>query len=91
VKTGRAREQSSHNEVVSRPSPMEFELAYQVRVAIDCIRFPIKATGQSAELPDQLLDLNLQLLGALDRLQSAEQFATEISVSPPKRRLGNRA
>jgi len=73
MKTGLAREQSSQNGVVSRPSPMEFELAYQVRVAIDCIRFSIKAKGQSAEQPDQLLQGNLQLLDALDRLQSAER------------------
>ncbi len=74
MKTGLgAREQSSQNEMVSRPSPMEFELAYQVRIAIDCIRFSIKATEQSAGQPEQLLQGNLQLLDALDRLQSAER------------------
>jgi hypothetical protein len=73
MKTGPAREEPSQIEVVSRPSPMEFELAYQVRVAIDCIRFSIKATEQSAEQPGQLLQANLQLLDALDRLQSAER------------------
>jgi hypothetical protein len=73
MKTGLARERSSQNEVVSRPSPMEFELAYQVRVAIDRIRFSIKATEQSAGQPDQLLQGNLLLLDALDRLQTAER------------------
>ena len=57
----------------------EFELAYQVRVAIDCIRFAIKATGQSVEEPNEIRQATLrqeasfQLIDALDRLQSAER------------------
>ena len=35
-------------QVKFRPSPIEFEMAYQVRVAIDRIRFAIKATDQFA-------------------------------------------
>jgi hypothetical protein len=64
-----------HNEATR---PDGFELAYQVLVAIDCIRFSIKLTGQSGEEPNYLRQVNLReeasfhLLDALDRLQSAE-------------------
>ena len=34
--------------------PGGFELAYQVRVAIDCIRFAVKATKQSVEEPNEI-------------------------------------
>ncbi len=57
----------------SRPSPIEFEMAYQVRVAIDRIRFAIKTTEQSAGNPRQLQEAGLQLLDALDRLESADR------------------
>lgn len=60
--------------VRSRPSPMEFEMAYQIRVAIDCIRFAIRATEQSSrQPPPQLQEASLQLLDALDRLESADR------------------
>lgn len=70
--------------------PAEFELAYRVRVAMDCIRFAVKASEQSAEEPNDLRqsslrqEANLQLLDALDRLKSAEmnfqrQFRTNSS------------
>jgi hypothetical protein len=55
------------------PSLIEFEMAYQVRVAIDRIRFAIKATNQFAHHPRQLPEAGLQLLDALDRLESAER------------------
>jgi hypothetical protein len=73
IATPRAHEVSSPDQLASRPSPVEFELAYQVRVAIDCIRFSIKATEQSVKQPDQLVEASLQLLDALDRLRSAER------------------
>ena len=57
----------------SRPSPHEFEMAYQARVAMDRIRFAIKATEQSAQHPEQLQEAGFQLLDALDRLESAER------------------
>ena len=57
----------------SRPSVREFEMAYQVRVAIDRIRFAIKATDQFASHPHQLQEAGLQLLDALDRLESADR------------------
>ncbi len=55
------------------PSPIEFEMAYQVRVAIDRIRFAIKVTDQFAHYLRQLQEAGLQLLDALDRLESAER------------------
>jgi hypothetical protein len=60
-------------QVKIRPSPIEFEMAYQVRVAIDRIRFAIRATDQFAHYPQHLQEAGLQLLDALDRLESAER------------------
>jgi hypothetical protein len=47
-------------------------MAYQIRVAIDRIRFALEATDQFARHPGQLQQVGLQLLHALDRLESAE-------------------
>ena len=75
--TGLAPLVSWQNDEATRPG--EFELAYQVRVAIDCIRFAIKATEQSVDEPNEIRqaslrqEANLQLVDALDRLQSAER------------------
>ena len=55
-----------------RPSPGEFEMAYQARVAIDRIRFAIKATESTRERPEELREAGMQLLDALDRLEAAE-------------------
>ena len=57
----------------SCPTPMEFEMAYQGRVAIDRIRFAINHTEQFAPHTDQMRDANLQLLDALQRLESADR------------------
>lgn len=76
IPTGLSPLVSQHNDKATRPG--EFELAYQVRVAIDCIRFAVKATEQSAEEPNEVRQVslrqeaNFQLLDALDRLKSAE-------------------
>ncbi len=59
-------------EAHSRPSALEFELAYQARVAIDRIRFAIKATENRSQ-PEQLREAGMQLLDALDRLEAAER------------------
>ncbi len=56
-----------------RPTPMEFELAYQARVAMDRIRFAIKHTEQFAPHTDPMQEIGLQLLDALERLESAER------------------
>ena len=55
------------------PSPGEFEMAYQARVAMDRIRFAIKATEMSREQSEPLKDAAMQLLDALDRLDAAER------------------
>ena len=57
----------------SRPSLGEFEMAYQARVAIDRIRFAIRATESTKEQTEQLREAGMQLLDALDRLEAAER------------------
>ena len=59
-------------QVRSQPTAFEFEMAYQARVAIDRIRFAIKLTEQFVHNPQQLKEVGLHLLDALDRLQSAD-------------------
>jgi hypothetical protein len=59
--------------VLSRLSPAEFEMAYQVRVAIDRIKFAVRATEQREKQAQELEEVCLQLLDALDRLESAER------------------
>ena len=56
-------------EVRSRPSPCEFEMAYQARVAMDRIRFAIKHTEMFSKGCIQLREAHLQLIDALDRLE----------------------
>src|SRR6516225_9151633 len=56
-----------------QPTPMEFEMAYQARVAIDRIRFAIKHTEQFAPSTDQMRDVGLQLLDALHRLEAVDR------------------
>ena len=57
----------------SRPSPIEFEMAYQARVAIDRIKFAIKHTELFAPRTDTIREAGLQLLDALERLESVER------------------
>ena len=57
----------------SRPTQMDFEMAYQVRVAIDRIKFAIKRTEEFGPRTDQVQEVGLQLLDALERLQSADR------------------
>ena len=60
-------------EARSRPSPIEFEMAYQVRIAIERIRFAIRHVEQYSSSRDQIRDACMQLLDALDRLQSSDR------------------
>ncbi len=60
-------------ELKSKPSPSEFEMAYQARVAIDRIRFAIKHAEQFGKHSQVMREASLQLLDALDRLESAER------------------
>ena len=57
------------SEAHSRPSPMEFEMAYQARVAMDRIRFAIKHADQFSTPCGQMRDASMQLLEALERLE----------------------
>lgn len=59
--------------VARRDSPMEFEMAYQARIACDRIRFAIRNTEEFSGHSAQLREANLQLLDALDRLESADR------------------
>ena len=78
-------------EVSSRPSPIEFEMAYQARVAIDRIRFAIKHTEQFCPKSDPLREAGLQLLDALDRLREVDRRFQRRSRMQPEARSGNRA
>lgn len=63
----------------SRTTPVEFELAYQARVAMDQIRFAIKHTEQFAPRTEQMQEAGMQLLDALQRLETAERGFQEQS------------
>ena len=63
--------------IESRPSQVDFELAYQARTACDRIRFAIKNTEQCGTHSPHVREANLQLLDALDRLESAERHFQE--------------
>jgi hypothetical protein len=56
----------------TQPTAMEFELAYQARVAIDRIRFAIQHTEQTSQT-NNTRELTMQLLDALERLESSER------------------
>jgi hypothetical protein len=73
-------------DVQSRPSAMEFEMAYQARVAIDRIKFAIKHTERFAEPCIQAREAGLQLLDALERLESLDRrFQTRSRLSGGQR------
>ena len=80
--------QTIESEVRSRPSAMEYEMAYQARIAIDSIRFAIKQIEQFARHSDQAREASLQLLDALDRLEAARivTFRAASTVAAPWRR-----
>jgi hypothetical protein len=67
------------DEVTSRPSAIEFEMAYQSRVAIDRIKFAIKHTEQFGPRTDQSREAGLQLLDALQRLETVDRRFQERS------------
>ncbi len=56
-----------------QPSGIEFELAYQARVAIDRIKFAIEHIERFAPRTPQMREATLQLLDALTRLESADR------------------
>ncbi len=61
------------DEMNSRPSAIEFEMAYQARVAIDRIRFAITHVEKFGKPCDQMREAGLQLLDALDRLDAVDR------------------
>ena len=60
-------------EVRSSPSAIEFEMAYQARVVIDRIKFAIKHTEQFSKPCIHVREAGLQLLDALERLESLDR------------------
>ncbi len=60
-------------DVQSRPSATEFEMAYQARIAIDRIRFAIKHADQFGKPCDAMREAGMQLLDALQRLESLDR------------------
>ncbi len=60
-------------DVQSRPSAIEFEMAYQARVAIDRIKFAIKHAEQFGKPCDAMREAGMQLLDALERLESLDR------------------
>jgi hypothetical protein len=65
-----------------RPTPFEYELAYQARVAIDRIKFAISHTEQFCPRSNPLHEAGLQLLDALGRLESVERRFQQRSQKP---------
>lgn len=56
----------------ARFSGVDFEMAYQARVAADRIRFAIGQIDQTSSNCPSLREAGMQLLDALDRLEAAE-------------------
>jgi hypothetical protein len=52
---------------------IDFEMAYQARVASDRIRFAIRQIDCTQDNSEQLREVSLQLLDALERLECAER------------------
>jgi hypothetical protein len=71
------------SEAHSRPSPIEFEMAYQARVAMDRIRFAIKHAERFSKPCHQMREASLQLLEALDRLECLDRrFQARSRIKP---------
>jgi len=60
-------------DATSRPSAIEFEMAYQARVAIDRIKFAIRHAEQFAKPCDAMREAGMQLLDALQRLEALDR------------------
>jgi hypothetical protein len=54
-------------------------MAYQIRVASDQIRFAIKSSEQSAHEQGVMGEVRMQLLDALQRLETAERHFSQAS------------
>mgnify|MGYP003701088891 CR=1 FL=1 len=72
-------------EVMLRPSAMEFEMAYQARIAMDRIKFAIKHTEQFSKPCIYVREAGLQLLDALERLESLDRrFQIRSRIAPDR-------
>lgn len=60
-------------EVRARPSPTEFELAYQARIAIERMKFAVRLTEKFATPCSSVLEANILLLEAVGRLEEADR------------------
>jgi hypothetical protein len=79
------------SEVHSRPAPIEFEMAYQARVAMDRIKFAIKHAEQFSKPCVQMREASLQLLEALDRLESLDRhFQARFRMNLPSQSANDR-
>jgi len=77
-------------EAHAQPVPIDFEMAYQARVAIDRIRFAIKQTERFAPHTDAMREVGLQLLDAMERLESADR-SFQKRLKAPRRRQDHHA
>ena len=72
------------SDAASRPSAVEFEMAYQVRVAIDRIKFAIRHTEQFSKPCEATREAGMQLLDALQRLEALDRrFQARSRIAPP--------
>ena len=78
-------------DALSRPSALEFEMAYQVRVAIDRIKFAIRHAEQFAKPCDAMRESGMQLLDALQRLESLDRRFQARSRNAKPHKNGNLA
>lgn len=77
------------SEVKSRPLDVEFEIAYQARIAIDRIKFAIKHTEQYGPHSEPMRNAGIQLLDALERLERADRRFQERSRTISGPRVGH--
>lgn len=71
-------------EVRLRPSALEFEMAYQARVAIDRIKFAIKHAEQPASPCHTMREIGMELLDALERLEALDRrFQVRSRIATP--------
>ena len=74
----------------TRPTPMEFEMAYQARVAMDRIRFAITHAEQFGPQTEPMREAAFQLLDALERLENVDrrlQERSRINRRPPASKI----
>ena len=78
-------------DVISRPSALEFEMAYQARVAIDRIKFAIRHADQFGKPCDATREAGMQLLDALQRLEALDRRFQVRSQTATPQKNGNLA